>query len=212
MGVGRAREITGLRAFNRIGCGGCHVRNLLIEEDRRVADTETTLDYEQGNPFNNLFTEAVGLFQEQDDGSGFPTIKTPLRGEFLVENIFTDFKRHDLGPNFWERNFDGTIQKEFMTEPLWGVGSTRPYGHDGRSPTLRDVILRHGGEAQAARDRFAQLNERKKERIEEFLRMLVIFSPPGTASNLNPVNEDTDDFPVNGHGSINLGVLFNDPE
>jgi CxxC motif-containing protein (DUF1111 family) len=36
-----------------------------------------------------------------------------------------------------------------MTEPLWGVGSTAPYGHDGRSINLREVILRHGGEALA---------------------------------------------------------------
>jgi hypothetical protein len=25
-------------------------------------------------------------------------------GFFVVRNIFTDFKRHDLGPNFHERN------------------------------------------------------------------------------------------------------------
>ena len=59
----------------------------------------------------------------------------------VVTNFFGDFKRHDLGSGFWEKNFDGTIQREFITEPLWGVGSTAPYGHDGRSPTLEDVIL-----------------------------------------------------------------------
>ena len=74
---------------------------------------------------------------------------------FLVRDIFTDFKRHDLGPNFHERDYDGTMRKEFMTLPLWGVGSTPPYGHDGRSMTLNDVILRHGGEAQASRDAYA---------------------------------------------------------
>ena len=45
----------------------------------------------------------------------------------------------------------------FMTEPLWGVGTTAPYGHDGRSGTLEDVILRHGGEAQAAARRLRRL-------------------------------------------------------
>ena len=69
-------------------------------------------------------------------------------------------KRHDLGPAFHERNYDGTTTTQFMTEPLWGVGSTAPYGHDGRSINLREVILRHGGEAQAARDAFAALPER----------------------------------------------------
>ena len=45
-----------------------------------------------------------------------------------------------------------------MTTPLWGVGTTAPYGHDGRSINLTEVILRHGGEAQAARDAFARLS------------------------------------------------------
>ena len=75
-------------------------------------------------------------------------------GLFLLDNFFADFKRHDLGPAFWERNFDGTVTKDFLTEPLWGVGSTSPYGHDGRSINLREVILRHGGEARRSRNAF----------------------------------------------------------
>ena len=127
------------------------------------------------------------------------------------ENIFADFKRHDLGPNFWEKNFDGTIQKEFMTEPLWGVASTAPYGHDGRSPTLEDVILRHGGEAQAARDLFAALPARRREALLSYLRTLVLYSPPSTASNLDPKDALAPDYPVTGHGSIRLAALFEDP-
>ena len=61
-----------------------------------------------------------------------------------MKDIFTDFKRHDLGTNFYERNWDGTLQTQFLTRPLWGAGSTGPYCHDGRSITLNDVILRHG--------------------------------------------------------------------
>ena len=68
-----------------------------------------------------------------------------------MKNIFTDLKRHNVGPSFYERNYDGTLQKQFLTRALWGVGSTGPYGHDGRSMTLDDVILRHGGESQASR-------------------------------------------------------------
>ena len=45
--------------------------------------------------------------------------------------------------------------RRFLTTPLWGVGNTGPYGHDGRSMNLTDVILRHGGEAQPPRDQFA---------------------------------------------------------
>ena len=126
----------------------------------------------------------------------------------MVKNIFTDFKRHDLGPNFYERNWDGTLQTQFLTRPLWGVVHGA-YGHDGRSITLKDVILRHGGEAQAARDAFAGL--RTKRQVLEFLNSLVLFPPDDTASTLDPGNPDAAVFPQFGHGSIKLTVLFNDP-
>lgn len=201
----------GRRVFDEVGCAACHVAEFTIESDRRVADVETLYDPLQGNPFNSLFATAAGLFEEVDDGSGHPTLKLPKREPFLVRNFFADMKRHDLGPNFWEQNFDGTLQKEFMTEPLWGVGSTSPYGHDGRSPTLEDVILRHGGEAQVARDAFAALAPAEKDAVIEFLQTLVLFSPPGTASNLEGTNPLAPDYPVRGQGSINLSVLFNNP-
>jgi len=203
--------IEGLRLFNSIGCGACHVNNLTIQNDRRVADVDTNLDLLQGNPLNNLFSDAAVLFTEVDDGSGFPTLKVPSGNSFQVDNFFSDLKRHDLGPNFWERNFDDSIRKEFITEPLWGVASTAPYGHDGRSPSLSDVILRHGGEAQASRDAFESLNLIRRDRILRFLRTLVIFSPPATASALGPKVPSTLNYPLDGHGSIDLSVLFNDP-
>ena len=42
----------------------------------------------------------------------------------------------------------GTGPAMFLTENLWGVGSTAPYLHDGRATTLTEAILEHGGEAQ----------------------------------------------------------------
>ncbi len=97
-----------------------------------------------------------------------------------------------------------------MTEPLWGVASTAPYGHDGRSVNLREVILRHGGEAQAARDAFAALPASAQLQLLDFLGSLVLFPPPDTASNLDPGNPADPDFPQSGHGSISLTPLFND--
>ena len=139
------------------------------------------------------------------------TLKPPKLGPFMVKNIFTDFKRHDLGPNFYERNYDGSLRKEFLTTPLWGVGSTAPYGHDGRSLNLTEVILRHGGEAQLPRDAFAGLEDDDKTAVLSFLSTLVLFPPDDTASNLDPGNPAALNFPQFGHGSIKLTVLFNDP-
>jgi hypothetical protein len=200
----------GLENLKEIGCAQCHVPDLTIDHDRRVADVETVYDPIRGN-FNGIFATAVPLFSSVPDTSGFPAWKRPNGNSFLVKNIFTDFKRHNLGPNFMERNYDGTYQTMFLTTPLWGVGSTSPYGHDGRSINLRDVILRHGGEAQSARDRFAALNANKQHEIIEFLNSLVLFPPDDTASNLDPGDRNAPNFPQRGQGSIKLSVLFNNP-
>jgi len=158
-----------------------------------------------------MFATAAPLFKVVDDGSGNPPLKVAAENPFLVKNIFTDFKRHDLGRNFYERNWDGTTQKTFLTRPLWGVGSTGPYGHDGRSITLDEVILRHGGEAQISRNAFAALAENQADDLIQFLNSLVLFPPDDTASTLDPGDPTKPGFPQAGHGSIKLGALFNDP-
>lgn len=203
-------EQRGAYLFDRVGCTQCHVPDLPLREDRRVADVDTRYDPAQGG-FNSLFATATPLVAAVEDGSGQPALQQPLGGAFLVEGIYADFRRHDLGPAFHERNFDGTVTTEFMTEPLWGVGSTPPYGHDGRSINLREVILRHGGEAERARDRYAHLRERDQQAVEAFLSSLVLFPPPDTASNLDPGDPTDPGYPQAAHGSINLSVLFLDP-
>ncbi len=200
----------GREVFNRVGCASCHVANLPIYRDRRVADLETVYDPSNGI-FNNLFSTATPLIEVTNDSAGLPTAKLPALKPFLVRDLFTDFKRHDVGPNFYERNYDGTTVKEFMTFPLWGVGSTGPYGHDGRSMTLNDVILRHGGEAQLAKDTYSALGRLDRQDLLEFLNSLILFPPDDTASTLNPGNRRAVGFPQKGHGSIALTVLFNNP-
>lgn len=209
--IGRQTHDTqkGEKVFQDIQCTGCHIQNLVIERDRRVADVETSYN-EQKGIFNDLFAVATPLFQEVP-GSGSPSVKKPNGKRFVVKNIYADFKRHDLGSTYWERNFDGTLTKEFMTEPLWGVGTTAPYGHDGRSIDLWSAIMRHGGEAKEARDRFARLPDVKQGQVIDFLQTLVLFPPDDTASNLNPGDPQAPNFPQYGHGNIALPALFNNP-
>ena len=200
----------GLRTFDQIGCTSCHVQSLVVDRDRRVADVDTAYDPRRGN-LNHLYATAAPLFDATPDGSGFPDLKRPKQHPFLVDDIFTDFKRHDLGPNFHERSWDGTTQKEFLTRALWGVGSKGVFGHDGRSINLAEAILRHGGEAQGARNRFADLSDEHRQDVLDFLKSLILFPPDDTASNLDPGNWETDGYPQFGHGSIKLSTLFNDP-
>jgi len=201
------RTQEGAVLMQRVGCMGCHVRNLEIRNDRRVADVETTYQPERGI-FNGLFAEATPKFRTVADGQAFPKLE-PLGGRFVVQNVFTDLKRHDLGPAFHERDFNGERFTQHVTEPLWGVGTTAPYGHDGRSITLDAVIRRHGGEAAGVTANYVRLGPDDQEKIIDFLQSLVLFPPDDTASNLNPgVPGSADPQVPSNHGSINLGALF----
>jgi hypothetical protein len=202
--------LKGERTLAKIGCTRCHVADLTVARDRRVADVETVFDAERGH-LNRLFATAKPLFATFQDVPGLPAVKQPLHGAFQVRAIYTDFKRHDLGPAFHEREYDGTVRREFLTAPLWGAGTTAPYGHDGRSINLLEVILRHGGEAQVERDAFVMLSRSGQNEVVAFLNSLVLFPPDDTASNLDPGDRMAAGFPQYGHGSIKLTVLFNDP-
>jgi hypothetical protein len=201
----------GLNLLREIGCTTCHVQDLTINRDRRVADVDTVFDAELGH-FNRLFATARLLLANPSSIGQAQAAKIPANQPFLVSNIFTDFKRHDLGPAFHERNYDGTVRTHFLTTPLWGVGSTAPYAHDGRSINLTEVILRHGGEAQDARDAFTALSPPQASSVLRFLESLIIFPPDDTASNLDPGDRSMPGFPQYGHGSVRLTVLFNDPD
>lgn len=207
-GIGRQTKRTerGRELMDQTGCTSCHTASMTIEKDRRIADVETVFDPSQGI-FNRLFATAITQFKVEDDGHQFPLL-LPEENSFVVDNLFTDFKRHDLGPAFHEREYDGSLQTEFLTEALWGVATTAPYGHDGRSINLQEVILRHGGEAARSSTAFASLNDDDQRKILEFLGTLILFPPDDTASNLNPGQQGANPQDPANHGSINLGELF----
>ncbi len=94
-----------------------------------------------------------------------------LRGKRVF--AYTDLLIHDMGPGL----ADGIVQgfasgSEFRTAPLWGARYSAPYLHDGRAATLVDAIAAHGGEAQAARDRFSLLTPADQTRLIAFLNAL----------------------------------------
>ena len=60
----------------------------------------------------------------------------------------------------------------FRTPPLWGIGKTAPYMHDGRADTLREAILAHHGEAARARGQFELLDEPDQCAVIMFLEDL----------------------------------------
>jgi len=102
-------------------------------------------------------------------------VPRPLLAPFGVRRVvlFSDLLLHDLGPGLADGIEQGEASgAEFRTTPLWGVGWSAPYLHDGRATTLADAILAHGGEAAAARDAFAALSVADRIALLAFLRSL----------------------------------------
>ena len=144
-----------------------------------------------------MFAVATAFLTVTDDMPGLPTLKRHSNHSFVVRNIFTDFKRHDLGLNFHERNYEGTLSTLFITEPLWGVGTTAPYGHDGRSDTLEDVILRHGGEAARRRAMPSPRSPRRRRASSSTSSSRWSCSRPTTRRRaLQPINPAAAELPA----------------
>src|SRR5262249_44456474 len=99
----------------------------------------------------------------------------PRRGAYTVRGVYSDFKYHDVGPGFYQVQFDGSGAKQWRPPPLWGGGTTAPYGHDGASLDLDAVIRRHGGEALASRQAYAALDEDGRRQVIAFLESLLLY-------------------------------------
>jgi hypothetical protein len=155
-------ESAGFRRFKNIGCSDCH-RPFL-----KTWNPILQYSYPEvpEDPNRNVFFSV-------DLTTGMPSFEQHARGGLIVR-LFSDLKRHDMGPELAERfhGADDQENREFITAKLWGVADSAPYLHDGRALTLNEAILLHGGEAAAIRDAYAALNTRQKNQIIGFLRTL----------------------------------------
>lgn len=94
--------------------------------------------------------------------------------------LYSDLLLHDMGAALADNYPEGEASgSEWRTTPLWGLGNvgnvlggTPFYLHDGRTSDLSEAILLHGGEAQASRGRFVNLNESDKAALLAFLNSL----------------------------------------
>lgn len=187
----------GLRVFKNVGCATCHMPRLKIRhpifsepsQNPNYRDAKfpagqdpisvgvnpaipVELDLTKDQPDNRI---------EDDQGHmiyHLGALQTDSEGNAIVD-LFGDLKRHDMGPGLAESiDEEGTGSSVFMTENLWGVGTTAPYLHDGRATTLTEAILAHGGEAKGSRDAFVMLTLGKQKDVIAFLENLVLFKLP----------------------------------
>lgn len=88
-------------------------------------------------------------------------------------NLYSDLLLHDVAPAYLTGIEDGAASmREFRTPPLWGIGTTPPYMHDGRAYTIEDAILHHDSEAKSARDAYLALPFSPKQALLYFLESL----------------------------------------
>jgi cytochrome c peroxidase len=111
--------------------------------------------------------------------------RLPADGKTISVPLFSDLRRHKMGKLLSEQagfqqqpdsqSIPGVPEDEFLTRPLWGVGDTGPWLHDGRAQSLREAILLHsseGSEANDVIDAFKKLTEDDQHAIVAFLLTL----------------------------------------
>lgn len=180
--------------FASIGCAACHTPQLLLD-DPIFSEPSQNPDYRDAvfpsglDPIaegvDPVFPITFDLTQDQPDNvivdeNGnviyrLGSFQTNAAAQAIIE-LYGDLKHHDMGPGLAESIDEvGTGASVFMTENLWGVGSTAPYLHDGRATTLTEAILEHGGEATASHDAFLALAPEDQAALIAFLENLVLF-------------------------------------
>ena len=98
----------------------------------------------------------------------------------MEAHLYSDLLLHDMGPELADNRPDGSADGyEWRTPPLFGLrlagdplGGTAFYLHDGRTTDLGEAIQLHGGEAEAARNRFVELSESDRKALIAFLMSL----------------------------------------
>ena len=119
-----------------------------------------------------------------------------------VKGVYTDFLLYSLedppppngGPEYGvgpspllglpHRPEGDPKPSEWKTPALWGVADSAPYLHDGSAPTLRDAILKHGGDAKSVREKFKTLSPNEQAALVAFLGTLK--APPDAPPLSNP--------------------------
>jgi CxxC motif-containing protein (DUF1111 family) len=151
----------GYGLFDKIGCVTCHVETLT------TAPTGTKIN---GGTFTipvalgSITFHPYGDFLMHDVGTGDGILQTTR--EHYGNRVFQMMSGY-----LSKQDFESSRNK-IRTAPLWGVRLRPRLMHDGASLTLRDAILRHGGEAGRVSHQFKKLTREDQQAITEFLKSL----------------------------------------
>ncbi len=190
-GVGRQTSQTrrGKALLAQWRCTVCHTPDWLIE----AAAPDQADPYRRFDGDRRYFDLAVAYRESAGrlEGRLVPLAETregrtvPRRGAAVVKGLFSDLKHHEMGALFAETLFNGARVTKFRTAPLWGVGTSAPYGHDGKSLTLDDAIRRHGGEAADSAASYRRASPRDRDALLAFLNSLVLYQSDNLPTDLD---------------------------
>ena len=108
-----------------------------------------------------------------DAGCGSCHVPMLQTAEGVEVRAYTDLLLHAIAePSALGIEEGAAGVHDFRTAPLWGLGRTAPYLHDGRASTIEDAIAEHAGEASGARDAVSELSVSDREALLAFLRSL----------------------------------------
>jgi hypothetical protein len=212
-GRGRITDevIRGERLFRKVGCTDCHLSDWHLPEarangkdytkqhigDRRFFDLQVSYNDRTERLEGKLTSLARKVVVNKRDAE-LVELLVPRRDAYTVRGIYSDMKYHDMGESFNQLQFDGSLIKKWRTAPLWGVASTAPYGHDGASLSLEEVIRRHGGEALESRKAYSSLPSSERRVIIEFLESLLLYQTDRLACDLDGDGKISEHFVVAG--------------
>jgi CxxC motif-containing protein (DUF1111 family) len=154
-----ARKGSGL--FAKVGCEICHVNALTTAPaGTKINGGKFTVSDALGGktfyPYSDFLLHDVGT------GDG---IAVPMIEHYGLKMYQIKWK------NFSPKDFQ-TAANKIRTAPLWGVRFRNRLMHDGQSTTMRDAVLRHGGEATEVIHHFQKLSPSDQEDILAFLNSL----------------------------------------
>lgn len=126
-------------------------------------------------PFSQQAVRGQQLFGTMRCGSCHtPALQTGTSGSASLTNqtarLYSDLLLHRMGVGLSDGVRQGSAAgDQWKTAPLWGLRFRQFFLHDGRAGTVDQAILMHGGEASAARDRYANLPSTDKAAVQDFL-------------------------------------------
>lgn len=197
----------GEKLFQKIGCATCHLPDWhLFAHDPTATDYTERFDGDRrffdlqvawNDKTERLEGKIVNLVSRDPKAERGARL-IPKRGAYTIRGVYSDFKYHDVGEAFYQMQYDGSLVTKWRTTPLWGVGHTAPYGHDGADLDLDSVIRRHGGEALASRVGYTTMSDLERKQVVCFLQSLVLFQTDQLPCDVNGDGKIDEHFMVQG--------------